>query len=138
VINPLTTLLVGMAGLDADDARVASMQTDLKSALGLASSINLLTYDPILAATDPRADAQTVSDAVKAQSEAAKIANLIVQGSAVLTGASTVTLSKGDAGRAVVAALADFVAARAAGTQVDLSAAGTINAMRILKNRWQR
>jgi autotransporter-associated beta strand protein len=129
VINPLTTAIVGVAGLSASDAEFSAAADKVKSALGLASSIDLYTYDPILAATATGASATDVANALKAQGEAAKIANLIVQGSAVLKGAATVTLDNGVAGQAIADALGAAITALPSGGTINLSDAATIEAI---------
>ena len=121
VINPLTTLLVEMAGYSASDASFQSTQAPLRTALGLDASIDLYTYDPIIEASRPNATAGEITIAVTAQKEAAKIANLLVQGSSVLAGAVTSgTLNSGDAGRAIASALASYINARPS-QAIDLS-----------------
>ena len=102
VINPLTTLLSGVAGLNATDAEIATAQTLVKSVLKLDSGIDLLSYDPIIEATTSGRSAAEIAIAVSAQGEAAKIANLMVQGTSVLAGAATSTINTGDAGRAIL------------------------------------
>ena len=132
VINPLTTLLSGVAGLSATDAQIATAQTLVKSVLKLDSGIDLLSYDPIVEATTSGRSAAEIAIAVSAQGEAAKIANLLVQGTSVLAGAATSTINTGDAGRAILAALSDTVKALPAGATIDLASAATIEA--ILRN----
>ena len=126
VINPLTTLLSGVAGLSATDAQIATAQTLVKSVLKLDSGIDLLSYDPIVEATTSGRSAAEIAIAVSAQGEAAKIANLLVQGTSVLAGAATSTINTGDAGRAILAALSDTVKALPAGATIDLASAATI------------
>ena len=132
VINPLTTLLSGVAGLNATDAEIATAQTLVKSVLKLDSGIDLLSYDPIIEATTSGRSAAEIAIAVSAQGEAAKIANLLVQGTSVLAGAATSAINTGDAGRAILAALADTVKALPAGTTIDLASPTTIEA--VLRN----
>ena len=121
VINPLTTLLSGVAGLSATDAQIATAQTLVKSVLKLDSGIDLLSYDPIVEATTVGRSAAEIAIAVSTQGEAAKIANLLVQGTSVLAGAATSTINTGDAGRAILAALSDTVKALPVGTTIDLA-----------------
>ncbi|UEM24124.1 Ig-like domain-containing protein [Skermanella mucosa] len=132
VINPLTTLLVGVAGLSATDPQIAAAQTAVKTALGIDAGIDLLTYDPIVEATTAGRSAGEISTAVAAQAEAAKIANLLVQGSSVLAGAASTPIDSGDAGRAVLAALAETVSALPSGATIDLSSQTVIEA--VLRN----
>ncbi len=129
VINPLTTTVTGIAGLNGTDAAFDAAAVKLKAALGLDARLDLLTYDPILAATDPAATAADVANAVKAQEQAAKIANLIVQGSAVLMGAATGTLAAGETGRAVVTALGAAISALPANGTIDLANDATVTAI---------
>ncbi len=112
VINPLTTVIMGMAGLGGSDAAIAAAAGDLKAKLGLDAGLDLLNYDPLVAATATGASAAAVATALKTQAAAANIANLIVQGSAVLTGAVSGTApASGVIGRALVSAIAEAVAA---------------------------
>ena len=132
VINPLTTLLSGVAGLNATDAEIATAQTLVKSVLKLDSGIDLLSYDPIIEATTSGRSAAEIAIAVSTQGEAAKIANLMIQGTSVLAGAATSTINTGDAGRAILAALSDTVKALPVGTTIDLASPTTIEA--VLRN----
>ncbi|MFC5355124.1 beta strand repeat-containing protein [Azospirillum himalayense] len=122
VINPLTTVVMGMAGLGGSDAAIAAAVTELKSKLGLDAGLDLLNYDPIVAATSAGASASAIATALRTQAAAANIANLIVQGSAVLTGAVSGTApASGVIGRALVSAIAEAVAAVPAGSTFDLA-----------------
>jgi VCBS repeat-containing protein/autotransporter-associated beta strand protein len=120
VITPLTTLLVGMAGMDASDAQYEATQAALKTALGIDASVDILSYDPFYEASRPDASAEQIALALDTQAEAAKMANLLVQGSAVLTGAATAPLTPGQAGLAINQATADYIEARP-GEAVDLA-----------------
>ncbi|MDQ2101915.1 beta strand repeat-containing protein [Azospirillum isscasi] len=122
VINPLTTVVMGMAGLSGTDAQIADAMTEVKAKLGLDAGLDLLTYDPLIAATATGASAAAIAIALKTQSVAANIANLIVQGSAVLSGAMTGTApAQGVVGHAVVAAIADAIKALPAGSTLNLA-----------------
>ncbi|KAA0677178.1 Ig-like domain-containing protein, partial [Roseomonas genomospecies 6] len=122
VITPLTTIVMGMAGLAGTDAEIAAAATELKAKLGLDAGIDLLTYDPIVAVTTTGADAATIATALKTQAAASSVANVIVQGSAVLAGAVTGTPpASGVIGRALVGAIADAIKALPAGGTIDLA-----------------
>jgi large repetitive protein len=136
VINPLTTGVVSLAGLNAGSAGISAAETQLKAALGIDPSFDLLNTDPLQASTAPGATQAAITAAVKAQAEAAKLANLLVQGSALLVGAATGTLPAGAAGQAVTAAIADAIRALPAGATINLSDSATISS--ILRNAAQR
>ncbi|WP_448208343.1 Ig-like domain-containing protein [Azospirillum sp. sgz302134] len=122
VITPLTTIIMGMAGLAGTDAQIAAAAAELKSKLGLDAGLDLLTYDPIVAVTATGADAAAVATALKTQAAAASVANVIVQGSAVLAGAVIGTpRASGVIGRALVGAIADAVKAVPAGGTIDFA-----------------
>ncbi len=122
VITPLTTIIMGMAGLAGTDSEIAAAATELKSKLGLDAGLDLLTYDPIVAVTTAGAGAAAIATALKTQSAAASVANVIVQGSAVLAGVVIGTpRASGVIGRALVGAIADAVKAVPAGGTIDLA-----------------
>jgi hypothetical protein len=105
VVNPLTTLVAAImeqSGLDA-----AAAQDAVKDALGLDSSLDLLTTDLLSVGGD---------SALEAQKAAATIANL-------LTTAETVTAAPADAEASTLNVLAGLVAG---GGSVDLTDSGTI------------
>ncbi|MFM2043119.1 MAG: hypothetical protein RLY86_1695, partial [Pseudomonadota bacterium] len=121
VINPLTSIIVGLAGRQAGNAANLAASSQLKTALGIAAGFDLLTTDPLRAATTAGAAAPTVTAAVRAQAEAVKLANLFVQGSAVLTGAATAAIPVGVIGQAVIDSVADAIRALPPGTRLDLA-----------------
>ncbi|WP_349620134.1 Ig-like domain-containing protein [Azospirillum argentinense] len=122
VITPLTTIIMGMAGLAGTDSAIAMAATELKSKLGLDAGLDLLTYDPIVAVTSTGADAAAIATALKTQAAAASVANLIVQGSVVLAGVVIGTpRASGVIGRALVGAIADAIKAVPAGGTIDLA-----------------
>ncbi|MFL7903374.1 Ig-like domain-containing protein [Azospirillum argentinense] len=122
VITPLTTIIMGMAGLAGTDSAIAMAATELKSKLGLDAGLDLLTYDPIVAVTSTGADAAAIATALKTQAAAASVANVIVQGSAVLAGVVIGTpRASGVIGRALVGAIADAIKAVPAGGTIDLA-----------------
>ncbi|TWA56397.1 hemolysin type calcium-binding protein, partial [Azospirillum baldaniorum] len=122
VITPLTTIIMGMAGLAGTDSAIASAATELKSKLGLDAGLDLLTYDPIVAVTTVGAGAEAIATALKTQSAAASVANVIVQSSAVLAGVVIGTpRASGVIGRALVGAIADAIKAVPAGGTIDLA-----------------
>ncbi|AIB15258.1 hypothetical protein ABAZ39_25530 (plasmid) [Azospirillum argentinense] len=122
VITPLTTIIMGMAGLAGTDSAIAAAATELKSKLGLDAGLDLLTYDPIVAVTTTGADAAAIATALKTQAAAASVANVIVQGSAVLAGVVIGTpRASGVIGRALVGAIADAIKAVPAGGTIDLA-----------------
>ncbi|MFZ4525084.1 MAG: FG-GAP-like repeat-containing protein [Chlorobium sp.] len=81
VVNPLTTLIVAAvaAGGSADS---------VKTALGLDPNLNLTTYDPVAEASKTGADSASVAMAIKVQSAASQVAN-------IMDIAATVTKSAG-------------------------------------------
>ncbi|MBK4722287.1 cadherin-like domain-containing protein, partial [Azospirillum sp. YIM DDC1] len=122
VITPLTTIIMGMAGLAGTDSEIAAAATELKSKLGLDAGLDLLTYDPIVAVTTTGADAAAIVTALKTQAAAASVANVIVQGSAVLAGVVIgAPRASGVIGRALVGAIADAIKAVPAGGTIDLA-----------------
>ncbi|WP_349602456.1 Ig-like domain-containing protein [Azospirillum argentinense] len=122
VITPLTTIVMGMAGLAGTDSEIAAAATELKSKLGIDAGIDLLTYDPIVAVTTAGADATAIARALKTQAAAASVANVIVQGSAVLDAVVIGTpRASGVIGRALVGAIADAIKAVPAGGTIDLA-----------------
>ncbi|MBB3265823.1 hypothetical protein FHW79_003456 [Azospirillum sp. OGB3] len=122
VITPLSTIIMGMAGLAGTDSEIAAAATELKSKLGLDAGLDLLTYDPIVAVTTAGADAAAIATALKTQAAAASVANVIVQGSAVLAGVVIgAPRASGVIGRALVGAIADAVKAVPAGGTIDLA-----------------
>ncbi|MBP7337764.1 cadherin domain-containing protein [Niveispirillum sp.] len=126
VINPLTSAIVGLAGRQATVEANLAAAAQLKAALGIDAGLDLLNVDPLQAATAPGATATQVARAVEAQAEAVKIANLIVDGTAVMNGAATATLAPGQAGQAVLDALADAIRALPAGATLDLADSATL------------
>jgi hypothetical protein len=126
VINPLTSAIVGLAGQQADNAGNLAAEAQLKAALGIAAGIDLMNTDPLDAATTAGATAEAVADAINAQSEAVKIANLLVQGAAVMNGASTTTLSAGQVGQAILESLADWIRALPEGSTLDLTSGAVL------------
>lgn len=129
VINPLTTAIVGTAGLGASNAGFAAAETQVKAAFGISTSLDLFNTDPINAATAPGASAADIAAALNAQSEAGKLSVLLVQGSAMLTGAAGTTLPAGAVGNAITAAIGDTVNALAVGGRVDLTNQATLQAI---------
>ncbi|WP_344917962.1 Ig-like domain-containing protein [Azospirillum formosense] len=122
VITPLTTIIMGMAGLAGTDSEIAAAATELKSKLGLDAGIDLLTYDPIVAVTTTGAASAAIATALKTQGAAASVANVIVQGSAVLAGVVIgAPRASGVIGRALVGAIADAIKAVPAGGTIDLA-----------------
>ncbi|MFC5357198.1 Ig-like domain-containing protein [Azospirillum himalayense] len=122
VITPLTTIIMGMTGLAGTDSEIAAAATELKSKLGLDTGLDLLTYDPIVAVTTAGADAVAIAAALKTQAAAASVANVIVQGSAVLAGVVIGTpRASGVIGRALVGAIADAIKAVPAGGTINLA-----------------
>ncbi|MBJ7417421.1 MAG: cadherin-like domain-containing protein, partial [Niveispirillum sp.] len=126
VINPLTSAIVGLAGRQATASANLAASAQLKSALGIDAGLDLMNVDPLQAATASGVSTAQVASAVKAQAEAVKIANLIVDGAAVLNGAATITLGAGKAGLAILDALADAIRAVPAGSTLNLADATTV------------
>ncbi|MEI6335609.1 MAG: hypothetical protein WCS87_13705, partial [Methylococcaceae bacterium] len=108
VINPLTTLIVAAGG----------NQELVKAALGLDASLNLNTYDPLAAALAAGTDAIAAALAIKVQSAAIQIANVI----AVI---ASVTKADG-ASAGTITSVAQSVAATLMAS-ANTSPSGTIN-----------
>jgi len=77
VVNPITTLVVAAGG---DESKV-------KTALGIDSSVNLSTYDPLAEANKTGASSTTLATAIKVQSAATQVANIMALAESVATGA---------------------------------------------------
>ena len=104
VVTPLTTLVAAL--VDAGQS-VGEATANVKNALGIATSIDLLHLDPVPAAAGGNADAlQVLAAGIQVQSA-------ITQISALLHGAGAA-----DAGPAVLAELAELIAS---GSPVDLA-----------------
>ncbi|KPF85195.1 hypothetical protein IP70_13520, partial [alpha proteobacterium AAP38] len=129
VINPLTTAVVGTAGLSASDAAFTAAATKVKTALGISSSFDLFNTDPIDQATATGSSASEVLAALNAQSEANKLSILLVQGSALLTGLSPAPLATGAAGNAITSAIGDAINALPAGGVINFADQATVQAV---------
>ncbi|MFV3074359.1 beta strand repeat-containing protein [Niveispirillum fermenti] len=129
VINPLTSAIVGLAGYQAGNAANLAAAAQLKAALGIAPGLDLMNVDPLDAATAEGASPDAVAQAVNAQSAAAKIANLIAQGTAVMDGAAATALPTGQAGLAILASLADRIRELPEGATLDLTSSATLAAI---------
>ncbi|GGE87017.1 hypothetical protein GCM10011317_50150 [Niveispirillum cyanobacteriorum] len=129
VINPLTTAVVGTAGLSASDAGFTAAATKVKAALGISSSFDLFNTDPIDLATASGSTSSEIAAALGAQSEANKLSILLVQGSALLTGLSPTPLATGAAGNAITAAIGDAINALPAGGVINFADQATVQAV---------
>ncbi|MEI6639368.1 MAG: cadherin domain-containing protein, partial [Chlorobium sp.] len=80
VVNPLTTLVVAAIAAGGSENTV-------KTALGLDSSVNLSTYDPLAEANKTGATSTALATAIKVQSAATQVANIMDIAASVATGA---------------------------------------------------
>jgi len=76
VVTPLTTIIDTLAGNNASAAQIAAAEMQVKTALGLDSSVNLSTYDPIAVASQST-DSAALANAVAVQKAAVQIANIL-------------------------------------------------------------
>ncbi len=133
IINPLTTLVQAMVD-SGSAASVEQAQSKVLTALGLPISVDLKTFDPINQALNGTSTADKAL-ATQVQAAAAKVANILVQGMAVLQGASStivadvtvITITAADAMTQISNALAKNFAA--ATTMVDLTKTDTLKSV---------
>lgn len=102
IVSPLTTMLQTLV---ASGMHVAQAQVQLLAALGLPTTLDLRTLDPIATIASGGTDA---SVALQVQASAASVANILVQGAAALQGANS-TLTPGVAVGLMVQSLASTV-----------------------------
>ncbi len=91
VVNPLTTLVV--AALATNNNDVAAANTAVRTALGLDSSVNLKTYDPLAEANKTGASSADLAKAIKVQSAATQVANIIDIAENVASGAGATSIT---------------------------------------------
>jgi hypothetical protein len=120
VINPLTTLVAGIAADGKVDA--AAAEAMVKARLGIDESVDLGSYDPIsvLNSTDSKAADQAV--ALQVQAVLAQVNTVMGQAGAVLAGTGIAGGADGGASSAA-AALAHMI--ENAGAGLDLASAAT-------------
>lgn len=118
VVNPLTTLIDQIS--KTPGATVASAKAQVLTALGLDSSTDLQSLDPIKTAADPNATAEQKALALKVQAAAAQVMTLVQQTAAVLKGTGT-SADSNSASAAAFSSLADAisVASASAGLSTD-------------------
>lgn len=117
VISPITSLIVAAGGNADAESRV-------KTALGLDHELVLGRYDPLSAAAAAGSDASKAALAIRVQSAAVQIANLLDIAASVTQAAGASTGSVGELTNAVVASLLQS-AANSAGV-MDLADASVI------------
>ncbi|MFA7281274.1 MAG: DUF4214 domain-containing protein [Sterolibacterium sp.] len=112
VINPLTSLQQGFVERGQNIEQAAA---SVAKALGFdASKIDLQNFDPLSAALNTTASAETKSLGAQLQAEAAKVANLLVTASTTLVGAAggAANISQIDAAKAVLESIVSHIATR--------------------------
>ncbi|MGI9211473.1 MAG: putative Ig domain-containing protein, partial [Methylococcaceae bacterium] len=120
VVNPLTTLLADMAGGNTNPSTLENLQTALKTALGLADSVDLLHDNAVNQTTQSLAPIDSIVTGLKTYAAWAKISDLIYLGGNILTQSATGPLSPHQAGQAVITALSDYITAHP-GETLDLT-----------------
>lgn len=124
VVNPLTTLVQTMVA-SGGASSAAAAQTQVLTALGISTDVDLNTFDPLDAALNgDNAAAQALGAQV--QAAAAQVANIMVQGAAVLQGGNS-TLTAAEAMAMVAESLAS--ALDSASGAVDLAHADFMESM---------
>lgn len=123
-VSPLSSLVDKV--MQNSGITAAKAATVVANALGLSSTIDLLTFDPIAAASARGASTEEKDAAVDAQAAAVKVANMMSQAAAMLDGAGITTEQEG-ANYAVLALADMIVKASVTSTPfVDLSSAATV------------
>lgn len=118
VVNPLTTLVQTMVETGRASSAEAA-QNQVLTALGISTDVDLSTFDPLDAALNgDNAAAQALGAQV--QAAAAQVANIMVQGAAVLQGANSGTTAS-----AAMASVADALAASFATASAPVNLAQT-------------
>ena len=110
VVNPLTTLVVAAGGNAAA----------VKTALGLDPALDLNTYDPLAEAAKTGASSTALAIAIKAQSAATQIDNIMGIAASVATGAGATSTDS------VAATVATTLMAAAGAGTVDLASSAVI------------
>lgn len=119
VVSPLTTLVVqaqDSGGLSPDAA-----QSLIKQALGLPSTLDLATFDPIAVISDPNASDEEKALAVQVQADVSKLVNIASLAAAAGSGATGA--DDGDIFTMVLAQIGDSLLS---GQPIDLSDPTTI------------
>ncbi|WP_366885913.1 DUF4214 domain-containing protein [Sulfuricurvum sp.] len=126
-VSPLTTLIdqvmKAIYSTTGVPMTAAGATAKVAEALGLDSSIDLLTFDPIKAASDATLSAQSQAAAVAVQLAAMQVANMISQSASMLSGAGITTEASGTISAAD--ALAAMIVESSTGS-IDLSSSQTI------------
>ncbi|TLU55671.1 MAG: hypothetical protein FDX02_02775 [Chlorobium sp.] len=91
VVNPLTTLVVAALATNNNDVAAANMA--VKTALGLDSSVDLKTYDALAEANKTGASSANLAKAIKVQSAATQVSNIISIAENVATGAGATSVT---------------------------------------------
>ncbi|MBB3927098.1 hypothetical protein GGR43_002821 [Sphingobium jiangsuense] len=119
VVTPLTTIVEALArtGISAEQA-----ETQVKAALGLSSTVDLRTFDPI--ATAARAgDATALADAVAVHKAAVQVANILT----VMASATQAAQAAGGAQAGIDAAVSVIAGQIGSTGAVDLASAALID-----------
>ena len=123
VVTPLTTLVAAIAGPGATSQDIADANAIVLQGLGLDSSIDLASFDPIKATVSSDPTQQTQGQAAVAA--AVQIQNTIVQASSLLSGAGAT-----DATTAFVTELANQISTQVQNSQtLDLNDANVLTSV---------
>lgn len=129
MVNPMTTLIEfmvssGLAGT------VLDATTALKSALGLPSGINLLSYNPLSVLASNTSSAAEKAVALSVQAKAQQISNIITQTANVIdTANADATLQSAAAAVSLALAQAITTAAASSGGTIDLANSATLSSI---------
>ncbi len=119
MVNPLTTLVV--AALATNNNDVAAANTAVKTALGLDSSVDIRTYDALAEANKTGSSSADLAKAIKVQSAASQVANIMGIASSVAAGAGATSTT------GVAASVATALMASAGSGTVNLAASSVIS-----------
>lgn len=128
VINPLTTLVEAMVA-SGGASTVLDATTAIKAVLGLPTTINLLSYNPLTVLASSTATAAEKAIALSVQKTSQQISNIITQAASVIdNGTSNATIQT--AGAAVALAIVQAITLSAAtGGTLNLSNAATLGSI---------
>lgn len=123
-ISPLTTLIHEV--MQSSGTTAAAAAATVAQALGLSANANLLTFDPIAAASSTTLSAEAKAAAINIQSAAVQVNNMIAQAASTLSGAGTGSVAASST--AAAQALAQMIVSSAATATkiVDLTSATTV------------
>lgn len=126
VVNPFTTLIQAMINSGEADTVLAAT-TALKSVFGLATDINLLSYNPLAVLASSTATAAEKAVALKVQTTSQQVGTLIIHAANVIDILSpNATLHSAAAAISVALAQAVDTAAQGSSATIDLAASATI------------